>query len=251
MLMKHITDRLFVLVDYDNLGDFRTGRTLDGVIRHIESRIPNNFTEGISRIEFRLYGGWTMGRSLTRQAQTLGAEIQANFPASIERLDNSGKLTRCIINVAFARSGLFLPSEDLLDTFMVGRSVRNIKINQNEWRACASPQRCQLAVVENFLRDGQCDSGSCRVTTRNLLQRNEQKQVDTLLVADMAELVFRQGAKRIAVVSSDADMWPGVLLCLTAGAAVCQVHTSPGGITKASQMSNLSRIGTAYKQTSV
>lgn len=246
-----MTDRLFVLVDYDNLGDFRAARTLDAIIRHVESRIPNDFMEGIARVEVRLYGGWTTGRLLTRQAQTLSAEIQANFPATTQRLDQSGKLTTRILTVAFARSGLFLPSEDLSDTFMKGRPVRNIYIDQSGWRGCASPQTCQLAVVEKFLRDGQCDFCSCGVTTRDLLRRNEQKQVDTLLVADMAELALRQGAKRVAVVSSDADMWPGVLICLTAGAAVCQVHTSPGGTTKAALMSNLSRFGTAYNQTSV
>jgi len=246
-----MNDRLFVLVDYDNLGDFRSSKTLDSVIRHIESRIPAPFMEGISRIEVRLYGGWVTGRSLTRQAQALGAEIQANFPATTQRLSQAGKLIARILTVSFARSGLFLPSEDLADTFMLGRSVRNIQIDQGGWRACASPQRCQLAAVETFLRDGQCDFGSCGVTTRDLLRRNEQKQVDTLLVADMAELAFRQGARRIVLVSSDADMWPGVLLCLTAGAAVCHVHTSPGGTTKATLMSNLSRIGAAYNQTSV
>jgi hypothetical protein len=150
--MQHMTDRLFVLVDYDNLGDFRTAKSLDAVIRHIESRIPNDFMEGISRVEVRLYGGWTTGRSLTRQAQTIGAEIQANFPATTQRLDHSGKLITRILTVAFARSGLFLPSEDLADTFMPGRSVRNIQIKKNRWRACASPQKCQLATIETFLR---------------------------------------------------------------------------------------------------
>ena len=132
--MEHMTDRLFVLVDYDNLGDFRTAKTLDAVIRHIESRIPNDFMQGISRVEVRLYGGWTTGRSLTRQAQTIGAEIQANFPATTRRLDQSGKLITRILTVAFARSGLFLPSEDLADTFMPRRSVRNVQIDQSGWR---------------------------------------------------------------------------------------------------------------------
>lgn len=246
-----MTDRLFVLVDYDNLGDFRKAKTLDAVVRHIESRIPNQFMEGISRVEVRLYGGWTTGRSLTRQAQVLGAEIQANFPATTQRLDPTGKLVTRILTVAFARSGLFLPSEDLADTFMSGRSIRNVQVDQSGWRTCASPQRCQLAPIESFLRDGQCDFGACGVTTRDLLRRNEQKQVDTLIVADMAELALRQGTKKVAVVSSDADMWPGVLLCLTAGASVCQIHTTPGGVTKPMLMSNLSRLGAAYNQTSV
>ena len=246
-----MTDRLFILVDYDNLGDFRAAKTLDAIIRHIESRIPDDFMEGISRIEARLYGGWVTGRSLTRQAQVLGAEIQANFPATTQRTDSSGKATTRILSVAFARSGLFLPSEDLLDTFMPRRSVRNIHVDQSGWLTCASPQQCQLAVIEAFLRNRQCDFGSCGVTTAGLLRQNEQKQVDTLLVADMAELALRQGAKRLAIVSSDADMWPGVLLCLSAGAAVCQVHTSPGVTTKQALVSNLSRTSGTYKQTSV
>jgi uncharacterized LabA/DUF88 family protein len=246
-----MTDRLFVLVDYDNLGDFRAAKTLDAVIRHIESRLPDEFVDDVPRVDVRLYGGWVTGRSLTRQAQALGVEIQANYPATTKRVDSSGVATTRILSVTFARSGLFLPSEDLSDMFVSGRSVRNIYIDQSGWRACASPRQCQIAAVEAFIRDGQCNYGSCGVTARDLLKRNEQKQVDTLLVADMAELALRQGAKRIAIVSSDADMWPGVLLCLTAGAAVCQVHTSPGMSTKPGLLSNLSRMGGSYRQISV
>ena len=246
-----MTDRLFVLVDYDNLGDFRAGKTLDAIVRHLESRIPDDFVQGLARIDVRLYGGWTTGRSLTRQAQTISAEIQASFPATSQRLDGSGNLTTRILTVAFARSGLFLPSEDLADTFMPRRSVRNIQLDQSGWRPCARPTGCQLAPMETFRRDGQCSVGGCGVTVQDLLRRNEQKQVDTLLVADMAELVLRQGAKRIAIVSSDADMWPGVLLCLTAGASIHHIHTSPGGTTKPALMSNLTRLGAAYRQTSV
>jgi uncharacterized LabA/DUF88 family protein len=246
-----MTDRLFVLVDYDNLGDFRTSKTLDAVMRHIESRLPDDFVEGVPRVDMRLYGGWVTGRSLTRQAQAIAAEIQANYPATTQRVNASGVSSTRILSVAFARSGLFLPSEDLSDTFMSGRSVRNIYIDQSGWRSCSSPSQCHMAAVETFIRDGQCNHGSCGVTSRELLKRNEQKQVDTLLVADMAELALRQGAKRIAIVSSDADMWPGVLLCLTAGTAVCQVHTSPGASTKPGLLSNISRMGGSYRQISV
>lgn len=246
-----MTDRLFVLVDYDNLGNFRAAKTLDAVVRHIESRIPDDFLRAISRLDVRLYGGWTIGRSLTRQAQLIGTEIQANFPATIQRLDRSGNLVTRILTVAFARAGLFLPNEDLADTFVPRRSVRNIQVDPSGWRACARPHGCHLAPIETFLRQGQCVVGGCGVTGQELLRRNEQKQVDTLLVADMAELVLRQGAKRIAIVSSDADMWPGVLLCLTAGASVHHIHTSPGGATKQTLMSNLTRLGAGYNQTSI
>jgi len=246
-----MSDRLYVLVDYDNLGDFRAGKSSEAVLRHIEARIPEQFVDGLSRVEMRLYGGWLNGRSLTRQAQTLSAEIQASFPATTQRVDKQGQLTTRILSVAFARSGLFLPSEDLLDTFMPGRSIGGMRIDQGAWRHCAAPATCPLSIVERFVRDQQCHVGSCGVTPKDLLKRNEQKQVDTLLVADMAELVLRQGATRIAIVSSDADMWPGVLLCLTAGASVCHVHTTPGGTTKPTLTVNLSRLRPAYLETSV
>jgi len=246
-----MTDRLYVLVDYDNLGGFRASNTLDVIIRHIESRIHDLFLEGVSRIEVRLYDGWFLGQSLTRQAQTLAAQIQSNFPATIQRENSSGITETRILSVGFARSGLFLPSVGLSETFMPGRSVGNIQINQSGWRGCASPANCSLQAVERFLRDEECSLGACSVTPHDLLQRNEQKQVDTLLVADLAELTLRQAVKRVAIVSSDVDMLPGVLLCLTAGAAVCHVHTSPGATTKAVHMSNLTRAGGNYRQTSI
>jgi uncharacterized LabA/DUF88 family protein len=246
-----MTDRLFVLIDYDNLGDFRTGKTFEAVLRHVESQIPDEFLEGIARLEMRLYGGWVTGRSLTRQAQTLSAEIQGGFPATTQRLDNLGNAVTRILSVGFARSGLFLPSEDLLDTFMPGRSLGSIKVDQSAWRLCAAPSTCPLTVVESFITGGRCQVAGCGVSARELLKKNEQKQVDTLLVADMAELVLRQGANRLVIVSSDADMWPGVLLCLAAGASVCQVHTAPGGTTKHTLKVNLRRLGAAYKETSV
>lgn len=246
-----MTDRLYVLVDYDNLSDFLTANTLDAAVRHIESRISADFVQGISQIEVRLYGGWTSGQTLTRKAQNISAEIQRDFPATTQRLDREGNRVSIILRVAFARSGLFLPGENLADTFMPRRAVRNIRVNQSGWVACARPQACHLAIVEDFVREGQCAAVGCGVTGRDLLCRDEQKQVDTLIVADMAELVLRQGEKRVAIVSSDADMWPGVLLCLAAGASVCQIHTTPGGSTKASLTSNLRRLGVNYTQTSV
>jgi uncharacterized LabA/DUF88 family protein len=246
-----MTDRLFVLIDYDNLGDFRSGKSCEAVLRHIESLIPDDFAEGMIRVEMRLYGGWVTGRALTRQAQTLSAEMQAGFPATAQRLDKLGNTVTWIISAALARSGLFLPSEDLFDTFMPGRSLGAIKIDQSAWRSCTLPTACPLTTVETFIRDGQCHVGGCGVTSRDLLRKNEQKQVDTLLVADMAELVLRQGVTRLVIVSSDADMWPGVLLCLAAGASVCQVHTTPGGKTKHALRVNLSRLSATYIEKSV
>lgn len=246
-----MASQLFVLVDYDNLSDFLVGRSLEGVVRHLEGKIPDEFLVNCSRVEFRLYGGWVTGNSLTRQAQPLSAELQRVFPTTFTRQGADGALVTRHLDCSLARAGLSLPAEDLRDTLMTGRSVRNVYIDQSAWRPCSSPASCQLSTVETFIQSGQCSDQYCGVRARDLLKRNEQKQVDTLIVADMAELVLRQGAMELVMVSSDADMWPGILLCLSAGASICHVHTTPGAVTKPNLAVNLSRIGAMYKQVSV
>ena len=57
--------------------------------------------------------------------------------------------------------------------------------------------------------------------------RDEQKMVDTLMVADMAHAALLDGDKDIVVVTSDTDIWPGVLLALKGGCAVTQIHATP------------------------
>ena len=57
-----------------------------------------------------------------------------------------------------------------------------------------------------------------------LLSRREQKLVDTMIVADLIHLASR-GETPIGLVSSDDDMWPGILSALNIGASVIHVHT--------------------------
>jgi len=52
--------------------------------------------------------------------------------------------------------------------------------------------------------------------------------VDTLIVSDLAHLVFVTKASGVSIASSDIDMWPGILLALNAGCSILHVHTTPG-----------------------
>ena len=249
-----MTDRLHILVDFDNLARFSKGKTVEAVLRHIESKVPDSFLVGRTRIEMRLYGGWVNGQALTRQAQQLSANLQTSFPSTALRSNSTGTLETRFFNATFARSGLSLPSELLRDTFVRNRSVRNIYVDQGGWTHCAAPAHCSLSGIEKFINTRECHNASCSLSLQDLVKQDEQKQVDTLLVADMAELVLKQANDRVVVVSSDADMWPGILLCLGAGASVCHVHTTPGATTKASLLVNLTaspRIRSLYNQISV
>jgi uncharacterized LabA/DUF88 family protein len=76
--------------------------------------------------------------------------------------------------------------------------------------------------------------------------------VDTLLVADIAVHTFTSGATDLVVVSSDIDMWPGVLLAVHAGCQVTHIHTKSGWRTQGHLMRTLNQVtGRAYRQLTV
>jgi uncharacterized LabA/DUF88 family protein len=79
------------------------------------------------------------------------------------------------------------------------------------------------------------------VRLADLLVRDEQKMVDTLLVADVAELALAQRAAHIVIVSSDTDMWPAVLLALRMGSNVLHIHPKAGSQTQRHLLGTLSR----------
>ena len=57
-----------------------------------------------------------------------------------------------------------------------------------------------------------------------VLTRTEQKLVDTMLVADLIHLAS-SGETSVAVVSSDDDMWPGMLMAMSHGAQIVHICT--------------------------
>jgi uncharacterized LabA/DUF88 family protein len=57
------------------------------------------------------------------------------------------------------------------------------------------------------------------------MHKREQKLVDTMMVADMIHLASI-GEPAIVIVSSDDDMWPGMISTLVAGVRVIHVQTS-------------------------
>ncbi|PKH70038.1 hypothetical protein CXF96_05910 [Stenotrophomonas sp. Betaine-02u-21] len=82
--------------------------------------------------------------------------------------------------------------------------------------------------------------------------RDEQKMVDTLMVADLAHITFVDKHDDVVVVSSDADIWPGILLAIKGGCAVTQVHATPKIVT-ASNLKNMLHpdISSYYREISI
>ncbi|KZC26355.1 hypothetical protein RhoFW510R10_07105 [Rhodanobacter sp. FW510-R10] len=76
--------------------------------------------------------------------------------------------------------------------------------------------------------------------------------VDTMMVADLAYISLVERAKNVVVVSSDTDMWPGVMLALRAGCYVLQIHTKAGWRTQTHLINTLDALTARfYEQTSI
>jgi uncharacterized LabA/DUF88 family protein len=77
--------------------------------------------------------------------------------------------------------------------------------------------------------------------------KDEQKLIDTMLVADLVYLATSNRQEcRVAVVSSDDDMLPGIRTAVNAGARVFQIHTAANYLTEQSYVRGLS--STQYTQ---
>lgn len=117
---------------------------------------------------------------------------------------------------------------------------------------CASVVGCGLNQFFGLSNATPCTNTACACTLGDVLVRDEQKMVDTLLVADIAAHAFTSRATDVVVVSSDIDMWPGVLLALRTGCSVTHMHTKSGWRTQTHLVGTLgSSLGKAYRQLAV
>ncbi len=109
-----------------------------------------------------------------------------------------------------------------------------------------------MARLRQLKYSDECEAATCAVKAQDLVVRDEQKMVDTLIVADIAYLSLQKRDKNVVVVSSDTDMWPGVLLAANAGCLITHIHTNDGWRTQRhlSQMLEAGRSERFYEQVS-
>lgn len=215
---------MHILVDFDNVPDVvrykGTRYVADKVLTSLRTMVPGAVAN-LSRLDVRFYGGWLGLNSPTPLASHLLAEVQRDFPFVIlapNPITISGEL---------AQSLLPLPKHILPHTFRQRRGKQNISCQHPTKLGCVL-QTCPMIIVHDFLKSETCPSAGCGRTANNFLVKSEQKLVDTMLVADLIHL-SANGASQIAVVSSDDDLWPGMLLAMHNGASlfhVCTKHAS-------------------------
>jgi uncharacterized LabA/DUF88 family protein len=179
----------------------------------------------LPRINFRLYDGWYLNRTPTRLAQQVSTEILANFPLT-RTLTDGTNTTTVVVNAELAYSMKIDSVTHLWHTYR----QRGYPVGLS----CLSPIRagctrspCQLIDTHSFFTHDVCPSPGCTLGPIDLITRNEQKLVDTMLAADLFYLYLLK-SQIVVVVSSDDDMWPTIKTVLDLGMHVIHIHTLPG-----------------------
>ncbi len=240
---------LAVLVDYDNLDRAMTAAGPISCAKRILQAVPTVVLLKFDTLAVRLYGGWRSNGRLTQAAQRIVPEIRASSPGIFSVPDGqSHAAKRLIVELAESPIGLTVP---LNETLARDRSLRRFRANTSRLAACVNIPGCGMKTHFSLTEKSPCLDRACPMELGDLLVRDEQKMVDTLIVADIAQQTFVAGASDIVVVSSDTDMWPGVLLALQNSCNVIHVHTR-GGRTQPHLLQTLVRQMTgAYSEANV
>ncbi len=241
---------LNIFVDFDNIENkFLCGGPI-ALSRTIAAIVPLEIISGYLGITVRLYGGWRWNGNLTHQAQYLIPKIRAGSPGVIPiKIDNAVINFRLRVELAEKPIGY---SNLLGRTFVKERSLRKFRVKSTPWDGCTSSGSCGLSHLNSATHATKCPDPSCAVMMGSILIRDEQKMVDTLIVADIAQLALVDKAKNIVVVSSDTDMWPGVILALRAGCSILHIHPKSQWKTQQHLLNTLtSSISKKYSQLSL
>ncbi len=216
---------LLVLVDYDNVERplLRAGPV--AFARLLIPLIPEAVLAKHDAVQVRLYGGWRTLGVLTTVAQNLVPDIRNQSPAMVAVPKSGGQhQLRFSVELADGLIGLNAP---LQETLAKDRDLRKFR-SRRGWPECADSANCGFAQFVGVSYSTACGKAGCSSQLSDVLVRDEQKMVDTLIVADIAFQSLSQRASDIVVVSSDTDMWPGVLLALRSGCSVTHIHTRRG-----------------------
>lgn len=239
-----------VFVDYDNVAASHTRAGPVNLAKMLVTLIPSATLACHSHVTVRLYGGWRLQSTLTTLAQRLIPDIRSASPCiiSFNQAGNTLNL-RLTVELADKPIGASIPFEQ---TLVKDRGLRKFRSLATPWSECMDAESCGFISFVGSTHNLSCGKSGCLTKLGDIFVRDEQKMVDTLIVADIAHQALVERATNIVVVSSDTDMWPGVLLALRAGCSVSHIHTRNGWRTQRHLLNTLNnQLSRIYQQLSV
>ncbi len=209
------------LVDYDNIPEHILRQGLLYLADRLFELVRPHVLDD-THFELKFYGGWYEQDKLTRRAQDMVLELtQFPYPVWIKG-KTPPQLVRITANLAHSLEAL--PKKLIHSTFRQRPPARRFSCDDPIHHGCVT-RPCRLAAVAAFVNNKQCPENGCSVTPRLLFRAvGEQKLVDTMLVADAIHL-SHGGERVLAIVSSDDDVWPGIISARVVGTHVIHVRT--------------------------
>lgn len=218
-----LATEVIALIDYDNLNVLMRRRG----VRHVLGTLLNVLGSRRFAVEremlCRLYGGWFYRDSLSRGAQRILPYIRQDFPQRMSAIDKHGAGT-VLVRVELARSLVCDSRIELTHTYRQRSLPPNLRCAAAPFPNCTDPVYCPIAGLTPFIRNGKCPVDGCAVDPQEVLERAEQKLVDSMLIIDLVHLAQTK-TEHLVVVSADDDLWPGIRFALLSGASV--IHVIP------------------------
>lgn len=239
LILRKPDPSLHALVDWDNIED----RDRRSGPKYVADRLWQSLTmiagsimAPIHQLDLRLYGGWRGRNSPSQRASQLEALIQLDFPFVLRDQSRADPVR---INGELAQALARLPREILPHTFRERQGPPKLQCQNATQLGCTLPM-CPIDTVRDLFTRARCPEQSCTRTIDQVILRSEQKLVDTMLVSDLIHF-SGNGESVLAVVSSDDDLWPGILTALDLGTHV--IHVGPK-----SHSSHQLYVGAAHKR---
>ncbi len=185
----------------------------------IQLPIDLSATRGICDV--RLYGGWYEGVDMSQLAQKLTVSIQNEFPTII-RLPRDRRIVSLTTNAELAFALLEEPTHHLFHTYRKKGRPGNIRVQSPATIGCLDTS-CPLPLVKKILGTGRCPTHTCIGVGDDLVYRNEQKIVDTMLTCD---LIYATNLNYdcVVIISGDDDFLPPIRTALLRGTTVARIH---------------------------
>ena len=218
-----------ILVDYYNLPEKHRRKGVEYLVDSIVLKLLTDHVRDTRRIDMRLYGGWYENQFLTRDAQQIATDIMDFSPKVF--VSPAPVRASVTVKVELAYSLKCDPQKHLWYTYRSKAVPRGIKCRDPKLVGCSDHTACPLTTTYYFFNRGTCPRNGCNIKKTGILQRGQQKLVDSMISSDMLLSAHLQST-HVAIVSSDDDFWPSIRTANLLGLTVFQIHTHESISTK-------------------
>lgn len=210
---------MIVFVDYENLPLRLRHCTIDTMLDVLVEKITRNAEDQYNALSFRLYSGWYSSNVMTRHAQSLSAIIQSSHYPIYENVRNSKNIKYTTKVDCVLAKEVLISQRTITNTLRLNRCVGDYVYFDDPIKMHCPHKDCQLPNAVMVLNREFCVHDKCQKKPKDLIRQDSQKMVDAMIIVDIATLVFSQH-DRFALVSSDSDFLPAILLAVSQGVKV-------------------------------